>query len=70
MDNGDDDVQGGYGMFSNNTGYVSIGPEVSLFLNNGLGISFNTFGAFYGRNLLAAPSYSFGLVYKHKPKII
>ncbi len=67
MENGDEDVTGGYGMFSNNTGYISFGPEVSYFFKNGLGISANTFGAFYGRNLLAAPSYSAGIVYRFDP---
>ena len=64
MDNGDDDVFGGYGMFSNNTGFVSYGPEITYISKKGLGISFNTFGASYGRNLLAAPSFSIGIVYK------
>ena len=63
--NGDDDVFGGYGMFSNNTEYFAYGPDITLFLKNGLGISVNTFGAFYGRNLLAAPSVSAGIVYRH-----
>jgi hypothetical protein len=67
MDNGDDDVTGGYGMFSNNTGYVSFGPEITYIMKNGLGFSLNTYGAFFGRNLLAAPSYSAGIVYRMTP---
>jgi hypothetical protein len=68
LDNGNDEVTGGYGMFSNNTGYASLGPEITYFLKNGIGFSVNTYGAFYGRNLIAAPSYSVGIVYKHKVK--
>lgn len=67
MDNGDEDVTGGYGMFSNNTGYVSFGPELTYIMKNGLGFSLNTYGAFFGRNLLAAPSYSAGIVYRMTP---
>ena len=67
MDNGDEDVTGGYGMFSNNTGYVSFGPELTYIMKNGLGFSVNTYGAFFGRNLLAAPSYSAGIVYRMTP---
>lgn len=54
------------GIFSNNTEYVSFGPEVAYFLDNGLGISGTVLGAFSGQNILASPSFSLGFTYEIK----
>ncbi len=54
------------GIFSNNTEYISFGPEVGYQLGAGFGISASAFGAFKGQNILANPAYFVGLTYELK----
>lgn len=54
------------GIFSNNTEFISFGPEISYSIGKGFGISGAVFGAFKGQNILASPSYNIGLVYEIK----
>ncbi len=51
------------GVFSNNTEYLSPGAELAYQIKNGLGVSLSYYTAVSGRNVLAAPSVSGGLVY-------
>jgi len=50
-------------LFSNNTEYLSPSLELAYELKSGLGINASAAGAFYGRNILAAPNYSVGVFY-------
>ena len=56
------------GIFSNNTEYVTFGPEVNYFIGKGFGVSASVFGAFSGQNILASPAFTLGLVYDLKRK--
>lgn len=56
------------GIFSNNTEFISFGPEVAYNFKNGLGISGSALGAFKGQNILASPSISLGVFYDLKRK--
>jgi protein XagA len=51
-----------YGLYSNNVGYVGVGPELLYYLNSSksAGISGRFAGAFSGRNTQAAPQASIG----------
>ncbi len=63
FDNGDADANQN-GIFSNNTEYFAYGPELSYTHNDRFGASITYQGALSGQNILANPSYSFGLHYK------
>ncbi|NJO03111.1 MAG: transporter [Bacteroidia bacterium] len=52
------------GIFSNNTEYLAITPEVNYFFNDHWGISANVGFAASGQNILASPNFSFGVFYK------
>jgi len=54
------------GIFSNNTEFISFGPEVAYSLGNGFGVSGSILGAFKGQNILASPSLTLGLIYELK----
>ncbi len=56
------------GIFSNNTEYISFGPEVAYNFKGGLGISGSVLGAFKGQNILASPSISLGVFYDLRRK--
>ena len=49
------------GLFSNNVEFLSPGLEFLYFLKPKLGISFRVAGAVKGQNVLASPSFSFGV---------
>lgn len=51
------------GIFANNTEYFAFGPEISYLINDHFGLTANTQGALSGQNILASPSYSFGVFY-------
>lgn len=51
-------------LFSNNTEYLSPAVELAYEFESGIGLNASAAGAFYARNILAAPNYSFGLYYK------
>lgn len=48
-------------IFGNNTEYLSIAPEAGFKLTEKFGISASVAGAFWGKLILAAPSYSAGI---------
>lgn len=52
------------GIFSNNTEYFAYGPELSYTHKDTFGASISYQGALSGQNILANPSYSFGVHYK------
>lgn len=56
------------GLFSNNVTYISPRLILGYEYKNKVGVSFETASAFIGKNVLAAPSYSFGIYYKLAPK--
>ena len=49
------------GLFSNNLEFLSPGLEFLYFLKPKLGIAFRAAGAVKGQNVLASPSFSFGV---------
>jgi hypothetical protein len=56
-------VTGGSSMFGNSISYFGITPEVTYFLDNGIGFSFSMGVAAFATNILAAPSINVGVVY-------
>ncbi|MFT6855833.1 MAG: hypothetical protein ACJA0X_001810 [Cyclobacteriaceae bacterium] len=59
--NGDAENSMSNGLFSNNTEYFSIGPELIYGITNDFGFTVAAGFAFSGRQILAAPNYSVGL---------
>jgi hypothetical protein len=53
-------------IFANNTEYTSIGGEVAYYVSDKVGFSLAVTGAFQGRIIFAAPSYSVGVFYHLK----
>ncbi len=51
------------GLFSNNVEFMGIGPEFLYYLNaeKTLGLAVRVAGAAKGKNVLASPSFSFGM---------
>lgn len=49
------------GLFSNNVEFLSPGLELLYFIKPKIGLSFRAAGAVKGQNVLAAPSFSFGI---------
>ena len=49
------------GLFSNNVEYLSPGLEFLYFIKPKFGVSFRAAGAVKGQNVLASPSFSFGV---------
>jgi protein XagA len=51
------------GLYSNNVEYAGLGPELLYYVNakKTIGISARVAGALKGQNVLAAPSFSFGV---------
>lgn len=49
------------GLFSNNVEFLSPGLEFLYYIKPKIGLSFRAAGAFKGQNVLAAPSFSFGV---------
>ena len=66
LDNGDPGLESSFfpHIFANNTGYRAIGAEMVYQITSQIGVTVGTTGAFSGRNILARPSYSFGLFAK------
>ena len=60
LDNGTE-LASSTGLFSNNVEYLSPGLEFLYFVKPKFGISFRGAGATKGQNVLAAPSFSFGV---------
>ena len=54
------------GVFSNNQSFISVGPEVHYFFDNGWGVNATLVGAFMGENILAAPYMGLGVSYDLK----
>ena len=52
------------GIFSNNLEFLSIGPEIAYDINERFGVSANVLGAASGQNILASPSFGFGVFLK------
>jgi hypothetical protein len=50
-----------YGLFSNDVGYIGIGPEFLYYATPKMGIAFRATGALKGRNVQAAPAIAFGV---------
>jgi hypothetical protein len=49
------------GLFSNNVEYLSPGLEFLYFVKPKIGFTFRAAGAVKGQNVLASPSFSFGI---------
>jgi hypothetical protein len=49
------------GLFSNNVGYLALGPELLYYATPKFGLSLKLGGALKGRNVQAAPSIAFGI---------
>ncbi len=49
------------GIYSNNTEYLSVTPEINYFIKENMGISLSAGFAPYAKNILAAPNISGGL---------
>ena len=65
LKNGNNALTGGTGgLAGNNIRFLSYGPEISYLVKPKVGISFGVLGAARGRNILSAPSYSFGFFIK------
>ncbi len=54
------------GIFSNNTEFISFGPELAYSFGNNWSVAGSALGAFSGRNILASPMYSLGIVFELK----
>ncbi|HAS46220.1 MAG TPA: hypothetical protein DCS93_37410 [Microscillaceae bacterium] len=52
------------GIFSNNTEFISAGPEIAWLFNKNFGFSGGVAFAFAGQNILAAPAYNAGFFVK------
>ena len=61
LQNGNPTGAASNGIFSNNTEYLGVTPEVSYFLNDRLGLSAAVGFALKGERILAAPAYQFGV---------
>ena len=66
LKNGDPGGSAGNGIFSNNTEYLSITPEVSYFLGDKFGLTAGIGLAAAGERILASPAYQFGVFYQIK----
>jgi len=62
--NGDDFIVANNGIFSNNIEYLSFSPELAYDINNKVGVSLGAGFAFWGKRVLADPSYSLGVYFK------
>jgi len=52
------------GIFSNNTEFLAVGPEIAYSFSEKFGFALSASGALYGQRILAAPSYGAGLYIK------
>ncbi len=66
LKNGDPTGSAGNGIFSNNTEYLSITPEVSYYLGKNWGITAGIGFAARGERILAAPAYQLGIFMQRK----
>lgn len=62
--NGEPEGSAGNGIFSNNIEFNSIGPEISYWLTDKMGVSASYQTAFSGSLILAEPAYAFGVFYQ------
>lgn len=63
FNNGDAQGAAGNTIFSNNTEYFSVTPELNYSIGTQWGLSASAAFAVSGRNILASPSYSLGVFY-------
>jgi len=64
LDNGDSEAEQTNGVFSNNVEYLSYSPELIYNFSEKAGISLSMGKVFYGKRILANPSYSAGVFLK------
>jgi hypothetical protein len=63
LENGRSAFTGGTGgLAGNNQRYLTYGPEILCRITSHLGITAGVYGAVRGRNVLAAPSFTFGFI--------
>ena len=63
LNNGNASGSAGSTIFSNNTEFISIAPEINYNLNDKWGVSGSAAIAVSGKNILAAPNYNLGVFY-------
>jgi len=63
FNNGDASSAAGNTIFSNNTEYLSVAPELNYRLGKSLGVSASAAFALSGQNVLASPNYSLGVFF-------
>ncbi|MGI9542045.1 MAG: hypothetical protein ACR2MX_02235, partial [Cyclobacteriaceae bacterium] len=63
LNNGNASGSAGSTIFSNNTEFISIAPELNYNLSDKWGISGSAAFAVSGKNILAAPNYNLGVFY-------
>jgi hypothetical protein len=59
--NGADSPPVANGLFANNVEYLSVTPEIGYKIGKNWGVAASVGGAFFAKNILAAPGYSFGI---------
>lgn len=65
FNNGDRTITGGTGgLYGNNQRYLSYGPEISYMASRRIGFTAGVDGVAHGKNVLAAPSYTLGIIAK------
>lgn len=65
LNNGDDNVRGGFAIYSNNQRYIAYGLNVSYKFTKGLGVSVGYESGGNGRNIISAPVISAGIYYSN-----
>ncbi|MCK7522965.1 MAG: hypothetical protein MZV64_37455 [Ignavibacteriales bacterium] len=58
MENGRENFNGGFAIYSNNQKYIAYGLELIYKFNSGVGLSFDTKAAAQGRNIISEPVIS------------
>ncbi len=61
FNNGDAGSAAGNTIFSNNTEFLSVAPEINYRIGQSFGVSASAAFAFSGQNVLASPNYSLGV---------
>jgi hypothetical protein len=61
MYNGKNNKRGGFGIFLNEKKFISAGGEISYKFSDDWGLTINYIHPVIGKNLVAAPVYSFGI---------
>lgn len=63
MDNGDPDVSGGFGVFSNNQQFIAYNVELAYKFTNNFGVKGYYEGGGAGKNIISAPVFNLGVFF-------